>query len=166
MKNLYLVRHATPVSNASLLDKERPLTGFGILQCKKLATFLHQMSSVPDLIISSSALRTKQTTKNLCDSLGVNIKTIFTDKLYYASPSEIFETIKLNDDQYSNLMIISHNPSISEIAIMLANNKSSKAFFAFKRDFSPATIVKFQFAIDSWQNIEPAQGNILWMQQN
>ena len=67
------------------------------------------------MIISSPAKRTTDTAKIFADILGYESKIIFNDKLYDASYKEILEVINLVDDKYQNVLLVCHNPGITNL---------------------------------------------------
>ena len=83
-------------------------------------------------------------------------------KLYYSSNNEIFDIIKNINNDFKDVMIVSHNPTISEISILLANTRSSDEFLKFIPNLSPGDMIIFQFSVLDWKDIKFNEGKILW----
>lgn len=117
MKNLILIRHAkSSWKDDSIKDFDRPLNKRGKCDAPLMAERLLQRGFVFDLIISSSAKRTSDTAKIFADLLGFKSKIIFEDKLYLASDSEILEIINQFEERYQSVIIVCHNPGITDLA--------------------------------------------------
>jgi phosphohistidine phosphatase len=117
MKNLILIRHAkSSWKDNSIKDFDRPLNKRGQSDAPRMAERLLKRGFVFDLIISSSAKRTSDTAKIFADILGFKSKIIFDDKLYLASDSEILKIINQFEERYQSIIVVSHNPGITDLA--------------------------------------------------
>jgi phosphohistidine phosphatase len=120
-KRLTLIRHATADQDAGVRDFERPLSRKGHGEAQEMAKRLHERGLVPDLILVSSATRTRETADNIAKVLGVAARLLQADdSLYLADGEHILSTIRAVGPRVSNLMVIGHNPGISAAAIALA----------------------------------------------
>jgi len=116
MHNLILLRHAETVGSLSD-DFNRTLTPHGKKQAKKLAEFFaNNEEYLPDLVLCSSALRTRQTAAPIIENTKIKIK--YLPELYNISYEKMARIISEHAD-IENLMIISHNPAISQFAHLL-----------------------------------------------
>jgi phosphohistidine phosphatase len=107
-----LLRHADSVHYA-INDKERLLSEKGLLQAKALADFFEKESSyLPELILCSSAKRTRQTIDPILQKFKLQV--FYLDELYGAQVDEIESLIA--KQSCSQLMVVSHNPAISILA--------------------------------------------------
>lgn len=75
---------------------------------------------VPELIIVSDAKRTQETWK-LVSPVFPDAKTLFTEELFLASAEKIIKIISQVDSFIDCIMIIGHNPGITEALCELAN---------------------------------------------
>ena len=73
-RQLWLLRHAK-AEPYQTTDYERALAQKGIKQVGKLSQAMATLQS-PDVIISSPALRAKQTTQLLCQQLNLNLDQV------------------------------------------------------------------------------------------
>jgi phosphohistidine phosphatase len=122
MRNLILLRHAKSSWKDILLDDfDRPLNNRGRGDAPKMAGILAREKIKIDLIISSSALRTSDTAKIFADILGYNSKIRFDDKLYEASYKEILDLINLINEKYKSVLLICHNPGITNLVNFLSD---------------------------------------------
>ena len=120
-RRLTLIRHATADQDASVRDFERPLTRKGHGEAQDMAKRLHERGLVPDLILTSSATRTRETAEIFAKVLGVVARLLQADdSLYLADGEHILGTIRAVGPRVTNLVVIGHNPGISAAAIALA----------------------------------------------
>jgi phosphohistidine phosphatase len=82
---------------------------------------------IPDKIIASTAKRAAQTAKHIAKSIGLDADKIeWHEEMYHCVPTVFEEIIYSMDDAVNTLMIVAHNPGISEFAASLdPSNKVS-----------------------------------------
>ena len=145
MRKLILLRHAkSSWKDTSLDDFDRPLNRRGKKDAPIMADKLVMRKIKIDLIISSPAKRTTETAKIFANILGYQSEIIFNDKLYGASYNEILEVINLIDDKYQNVLLVCHNPGITDLANYISNY--------FIENISTSGIVGLS-TNNSWKNI-------------
>jgi phosphohistidine phosphatase len=121
MKRLYLVRHAkSDWIDASLPDIERPLNDRGRVDAPKMAKTLVSKSYIPDLIITSPAVRAK-TTADYFIAAYQNVPSELDSKLYHADIDDIINTCIHIDDKNNSIMIFCHNPGITYFANVICD---------------------------------------------
>jgi len=147
-KVLILVRHSRPESRvSSFKDFERSLTNEGISDSDKMARFLLDSGIIPDFILTSAAKRAIETSRIFAKTLKIvekNIKS--TRDLYYSSANSILDQINGISDTVNCLMIVAHNPGISELSNGLS---SGRAFYLENTQVS-----LLEYEIDSWSRIK------------
>ncbi|MCS7018606.1 MAG: histidine phosphatase family protein [Cytophagales bacterium] len=125
MKTLYLVRHAEAAEDRYPFgrDFERPLTHQGIMKAVRVGKQLAQQGIIPQVILASSAERTRHTAELLAENLGLSQSDIqLNDELYNATPRVLLQVISQIDDAYEKVMLVGHNPAISYMAEWLTNS--------------------------------------------
>ena len=120
MKHIILMRHAKSDWENNLSDHQRPLNKRGKRDAPQMAQEIINRGFLPELVLSSDSQRTRETLELMQNSLG-DCKTIFTSSLYLASEKEIIDSICQLDDTYSTVMILAHNPGITDVFYSLAN---------------------------------------------
>lgn len=115
MKTIYIVRHAkSSWDNPSLTDHDRPLADTGIAKTKLIVEYLLKKNVRPELMISSSAVRARETAKLMAAGLGYPVDKIrIEDKLYHASPDSIADEMYALADNINSVMIFGHNPTLT-----------------------------------------------------
>ena len=86
MKKLYIIRHAkSSWKDFSLADYDRPLNKRGFFNAPFMGNILKEKRVMPDLILSSPALRAKTTAEIIAKSIHYVDKIVFDKKIYEAS---------------------------------------------------------------------------------
>jgi len=122
MKKLILLRHAkSSWKDLSINDFDRPLNKRGNRDVSIMANAFLNRNIKLDLIISSGAKRTIDTAKAFAEALGFRSNILIKDELYEGSSYEILNCINQIDDIYNNVLIVCHNPGITNLANYLSD---------------------------------------------
>ena len=76
-----------------------------------------------EAVLCSSATRTRQTLART----GVDAPSTFLDRLYGASPGTMIAEINRVGDEVATLLVVGHEPTISQVALGLAGWSGSDA---------------------------------------
>ena len=122
MKKLYIVRHAKSSWAEGIDDFDRGLKKRGQLDTRFMAGKLISRGAKIEEVISSSAKRTKKTTKLMNEIYGLPSENIsYRKDLYLSPPKTIISTIKDTDDSIEELMVVAHNPGVTQVVNYLAH---------------------------------------------
>ncbi len=153
MKRLMLVRHAKASwHHFTGSDHKRPLNTLGKSDAKLIGQYLCDHNYCPSYIISSHANRTLETSKILIQKLKYNKQIETQPCIYNGDVESILKLIYNADDQYESLMLIGHNPMITELA-----NRVSDVNI----DYMPTgavMIIDFNF---NWNKIKNNNGSLV-----
>ena len=111
MKRIVILRHAKTEKLAES-DKVRRLTERGRNQAKQCAEWIESLPFEIDSAIVSTATRTTQT----WEELGLACPIRFSDDAYNASAEQWVHLIRECAPEVENLLIIGHNPGVSDLA--------------------------------------------------
>ena len=118
MKTLLILRHAkSSWKHPELSDHDRPLNKRGKHDAPLMGRLLKEKELVPDLIISSTAVRAKDTALVVGEVVGYTKKISFLSSLYSASPDAYIQAINdiAGDNNYSTILVVGHNPGLEEL---------------------------------------------------
>lgn len=123
-RRLLLLRHAkSDWANPALSDHERPLNDRGMRTAPRMGQHIESMQLPIDHVLCSTARRAQQTLRlmqNVWQRLQPEVA--FAQELYLASPKAILQELSQLDERFSSVMIVGHNPGISEMASWLAQD--------------------------------------------
>jgi phosphohistidine phosphatase len=152
MKKLVLIRHAKAEKDTSVKDIDRPLKYIGIQDAAFMAERLKENSLVPQIIITSPALRTKTTAEIFADHLLLPDPE--TNKsIYQASQQALLKVINRLPDQYDFIALVGHNPGIAEILYYLTGES---------REVHTSTVALIDFETDDWASISGDTGKLAY----
>jgi phosphohistidine phosphatase len=95
------------------------LASRGRRDAKRIAKHLAGLEFEPELVLCSSAVRTRETLELVRPALGSS-KVLFEDGLYGASSDELLARIRVVPDAVGSVMLIGHNPGLEQLALLLA----------------------------------------------
>lgn len=153
-KELYLVRHAEADStNFDIKDIERPLTSDGEIDASKLGKTMAEMLGTPDLILSSTSVRTRTTTALIAEQLGYDpVNVDFLEDLYESSTRILLRVINELDEKNNVVVIVAHNPAITYLAEYVSG--------AAIGNVSPSGLVHLNFK-GAWTEISQNNVNLV-----
>jgi phosphohistidine phosphatase len=155
---LYLVRHAkSSWEDPSLPDRERPLAPRGRKDAKRIAKHLARLEIEPELVLCSSAARTRETLELVRPAFGAATKVRLEEKLYAASADELLERIRLVPETVTSVMLIGHNPGAHALALLLAS--SGPGLDRLEAKFPTAALATLTFDT-TWSEIAPAEATL------
>ena len=113
MKTLLLMRHAkSSWKDDNLSDIERPLKKRGKKDTKLIAKVIKKNNLIPDVIISSPAVRTTETVKVLKKELDFDGKEIIAENLYMGEPQDFIDALKEINNKHNTVLVVAHNPGL------------------------------------------------------
>jgi phosphohistidine phosphatase len=125
LKELFLIRHAkSSWEDASLIDFERPLNSRGIKDASLIGEVLSTHGIVPDLIISSPAVRAFSTATIIAERIEYEINAIEKNKeLYEASITSGLKVINGISDKFNRVFLFGHNPTFTMLIDKLGGHQ-------------------------------------------
>lgn len=102
-------------------DFQRALTPVGIKEVSQTGKqFLEQFSWLPERVLCSDARRTQQTFEFINKVLNLQLGVEFCTSFYSGGPHEILNEIEKTKDNIQGLLIIGHNPTLSDLTTQLS----------------------------------------------
>lgn len=144
MKTLTLVRHAkSSWKDTGLGDRKRPLNGRGERDAPAMGKRIVEHGIRPSLIISSPATRAWSTAKIIANEISYPIEFLQReDDLYLASLKDILDVIVVQDNGFNHLMVVGHNPGLTDVANFLSPGLT--------HNLPTAGVVSVQIDQDDW----------------
>ncbi|WP_046469222.1 SixA phosphatase family protein [Allosalinactinospora lopnorensis] len=128
IKKLIILRHAKAEQDYAGADHERALTGKGRKQAEAVGNRLAETGIVPDHVICSTSLRTRQTLELAMANLPVEPTVDFEESAYGADPDTILDLVQMTDPEVGTLMVVGHNPAMAQLASLFTGNGSLTSF--------------------------------------
>ena len=145
---LYIMRHAkSDWSGPQTSDFERPINKRGTKNAMRIGEWMNENNHIPQKIISSPALRAKETIELVTEQISkFNLEDLtYEDELYLAGFTQLIEFINTYKDKVQSLMLVGHNPGIENLVNYLCDKSGDK-----KTIVTTANLFIFKFSSDSF----------------
>jgi phosphohistidine phosphatase len=156
---VYLLRHAkSSWKHPELADHDRPLAGRGRRAAAAMAHHMAEHQLVPDLVLCSTALRTRETYEQI-EAAVASAPVRYERHLYGATADDLLERLHALPDQITSVMLIGHNPALQELALQLA--RSSPERDELNAKFPTAALATLQLASSNWRDLQPGAATLI-----
>jgi phosphohistidine phosphatase len=155
MKTLVLMRHAkSSWDDSTMADFDRPLAPRGERDAPRIGRAIGGRGSTLDLVVSSPAVRARQTAETVIRSGSLAGELRFDERIYDASAPELFKLIRELPRTCSSVMIVGHNPGLESLFARLTG---------ISERMPTAAVACIELKVDEWDEVEDAVGNLTWM---
>jgi phosphohistidine phosphatase len=163
VKTLVLLRHAKSAwSDPRLDDHDRPLNSRGERAAKAIADHIAKVGPRPDLILCSTALRTRQTLAPLLTRLPAPAPPIALEKgLYLASEDVLLSHLRATADDVATVLLIGHNDGIWHLAEALAGSGPAAALASLREKFPTGGLATLRLPDRPWRELETGAGRLI-----
>jgi phosphohistidine phosphatase len=145
MKTLLVLRHAKSSWNDSARDDhERPLSKRGQRDAPRIGALVREYGLIPDIVISSDAVRARQTAEAVAESARYEGEILLDQNLYMAGPADILSRLRTVRKNAATVMIVGHNPGLEELVERLTGKP---------QDLPTAALVHIVLPIDQWRDL-------------
>ena len=101
-------------------------------------------------------MRTRQTIELAVAAGNWNRTTILERALYLASPGTAIDLLRGQPDDANSLLLVSHQPTCAELVRRLTGDHPPR--------FVTAALACLHLDIDSWNDVEPYCGKLMWFE--
>jgi phosphohistidine phosphatase len=152
MKRLVLVRHAKAVHFGYDNDFDRELQPRGISDAGRIGRKLKELKIIPDLMISSPAIRALTTASIFASETGYPVEKIEeNDEIYEQySPGEFLNFVRALPDKAEIVFVFGHNPGFHQYALYLLAK--------FNDEFPTCATIGIDFPVNTWCNVKARTG--------
>tara|TARA_B100000745_G_scaffold257052_1_gene179938 strand:- start:200 stop:685 length:486 start_codon:yes stop_codon:yes gene_type:complete len=142
------MRHAkSDWSGPQISDFDRPINKRGTRNAIRIGGWMNENNHTPQKIISSPALRAKETIELVAEQISkFNLEDLtYEDELYLAGFTQLIEFINTFKDKVQSLMLVGHNPGIENLVNYLCDRSGDKETIV-----TTANLFIFKFSSDSF----------------
>lgn len=148
LKKLTLLRHAKAVpALPGIDDHARPLNGRGRRAAGQVG--IETAGARPDLVLCSSAVRTRETWEILSHSWETLPPVLVEGGLYLAEPEALLDRLRRVAPDIGHVWLVGHNPGLHDLASRLADRLADGP--GRVPDFPTAARARIEFAADDWR---------------
>lgn len=156
MRRLLVVRHAkSDWSTKTRGDHDRPLNARGEFASRQVGAFLTRAERVPDLVLSSTAVRALVTAELAHEAGGWSCPLTATRDLYEVNAGVALRLIQQLDSSPETLMVVGHEPCCSELVGLLVGGG--------EHQMPTAATALIELAVEEWSQIDAGRGVLRWL---
>ncbi|TDQ33552.1 phosphohistidine phosphatase [Phyllobacterium brassicacearum] len=160
MRRIILFRHAKSDWPERVDDHDRPLAERGRLASPRMGQYLAKEKLRPDLVVTSSARRARETWQLARSAFKQDIPEKIEPRIYDAAPSTIFETIKQTPPDVRVLLLVGHNPGFHELALSLIGEARPADMSRLQHKYPTAGLAVIDFDIAAWTELREHLGQL------
>jgi phosphohistidine phosphatase len=163
MLTLSLLRHAkSNWDDIDLDDFDRPLSKRGANAAPEMGRAIRELNLKPDLVLCSSAVRTRATVALVMLELGPPPPEVrYEEGLYLATPSAMLGYIRKIEKKVRNLLIVGHNPGTHALALELTGAAKREDMAELATKFPTAALASMTFDLDNWRDVKAGLGHLV-----
>jgi phosphohistidine phosphatase len=155
-KQLIVVRHGkSDQGEHGMSDFDRTLNHRGNKNAHEMAERIIHKEIVPELIVSSPAVRALSTAKHFADVLNISQGNIQQEQsIYEANTTALLKVINQLSNDYQRVALFGHNPGLTELVNYLADAKIY--------NLPTAGVVVIDFPFDDWSLVSQHTGSLFF----
>lgn len=155
-KRLILTRHTkSSWDDPTTSDHDRPLNARGTAAAADLGAWLASRGYLPDEVLCSDAVRTRETWAGVSPSLTASPSLTLKPALYHAGPDVMMAVLRHATGDC--VMVVGHNPGIAEFATRIVAQPPHHDGF---RHYPTGATLVASFEIDSWSDLTFGMGAV------
>jgi phosphohistidine phosphatase len=158
-RRLVLLRHAK-AERGNTTDHERPLTSRGRGDAIAAGRWLAESKYSPDLTISSSATRAKETWVLAATELEDGIPTSYERAAYHAEAPDLMLLLRETPDEVKTLLLVGHNPGLHYLVLALTGSGPEALVRLAHEHLATAGIAVLEFE-GTWADLAQGEGKLV-----
>ncbi len=157
MKRILVLRHGKAVSVGVDHDFNRVLKNRGIDDANRMGHFINKLDFKLDRIITSGAVRAKQTADIVYHHLDKKVPITYDDRIYHKGITGVMDILKQLESDCDNVLIIGHNPTLEQVIAKWVSND--------QLDLKLVTcgLALVTIKAEMWSDIQNNHGILEWM---
>ena len=155
MKKIILLRHGkSSWTDPGLDDHDRPLNPRGKAASPIVGEWLAYRKHLPDTILCSSSVRTRETVKGIRKSVPTLPEPVIERGLYHAAPEDMRRRLRDLPDEVESVMIVGHQPGLGSLARLLSNGTENRRCSRAYEHFPTAAAAVLEVDIETWSDLD------------
>ncbi|MEL5956455.1 histidine phosphatase family protein [Streptomyces sp. CLV115] len=151
---LIVLRHAKSARPDGVPDHQRPLAGRGRRDAPAAGRWLREAHCVPDLVICSTARRTRQTWDLVAAQLDASPEVVFEPRVYEASASALAAVVRDVPERRRTVLLIGHQPGVQDLVLSLVGGGDDEVLARARAKF-PTSAVAVLVVPSAWAQLAP-----------
>jgi phosphohistidine phosphatase len=162
MKRLAILRHAkSSWDDPDLDDFNRPLNERGWKAARRIGRELKRRGMKFDLVLSSTAARTRETIDGVQQHYGFDAPITFEQRLYLASEGTLLGVVRGLPEGVKAPLIVGHNPGLEQLVTGLTRDDENGLRRRVAGKFPTGALALIELPAKRWTDVEPGSGEIV-----
>ena len=155
-KQLLVFRHAkSSWKQSGLRDFDRPLNKRGKRDAKRMGAFIREHDYLPETIVSSPAVRAKETVELFVKASGFSGTIVFDQYLYLGEMGAYYRALTQIDEHVQRVMVVGHNPGLETFLETMTRREER---------LPTATIAVVYLPVQQWGEIsKETRGSLVYL---
>ncbi len=159
-KRLLLLRHAKAEAGLGVDDHDRGLTDSGRRDAAAVGQWLAAQGIVCQLVICSTAIRTRQTWDVLAHH-GAHTEFVeYRRRVYQGGPTGALEVIAEDGGDLDTILVVGHAPTMPVLASLLTDGQGSAAAHAELAAGFPTSAIAALTYSGHWADLGPGTASL------
>lgn len=144
-----------------MADHERPLSPRGRRAAAALAGEFRASGVSPELVVCSTALRTRQTLADVAPGFAASPATRFDPAIYGAGLETLVAALREIDDDTGSVLLLGHNPGVQDLALFLIGEDRRPPARALAAGYPTAGLAVIDLPDGAWSGLGPGCGRLV-----
>lgn len=154
MKTLFILRHGKAEEIAVGGDKKRALKGRGRRDAEAMGVLIGELAR-PDLVVSSDAVRARQTAEIASEAFGYEGEIEFEPAIYSAGLDHLIALVRGLPNRAGSVLLVGHNPTFEDLSWGLAAEGTPPV------SLPTAGFAHLEFNAARWRDVKPGKGRLV-----
>ena len=147
------MRHAKSDWDTGVADFDRPLNKRGKSVAPVMGNYLLKQNKIPNLIISSSAKRAKDTTELVQEAINYNGEVNWNSAFYHGNEDTMLDSLFSLEKNVECVLLVGHNPTVESLVTKLTSKYKTMV---------TATVVSIFVDIEKWEDLQLYENRLEW----
>jgi len=139
-------------------DLERPLAPRGARAADRMREYLDAEEIRPELVLCSSARRTRETLAWILPGLGSELTVRIEPSVYSFDADALLQRLQQLPADVGSVMLVGHNPAMQDLASLLA--AGGDRLDELRGGFPTAALAELDLRVGSWRELAPGTGRL------
>ncbi|MFI1395845.1 SixA phosphatase family protein [Streptomyces sp. NPDC020681] len=154
LRRLVVLRHAKSAWPEGVADHARPLGPRGLRDAPAAGRWLATADCLPDLVLCSTARRTRQTWELAAAELGSIPPVRFERRLYGADERELIDVVREVSNPIETTLLIGHNPGLQDLVLLLTGDSLGDSLRRAQTKFPTSAVAVLTWR-GTWSALAP-----------
>lgn len=155
-----LVRHARAEHTMGRPDHDRLLTASGRRDAEAAGRWLHDQGVVPELVICSTAQRTRETWNAMAHG-GCHTEYVeYRSSVYQGGTDDLLRTVREDGGDVTTLVVVGHGPTVPALASLLSDGEGSTEAHRALGDGYPTCGIALLRVDCDWADLDAGTGTL------